>query len=206
VTFSTTVTSSANVLSTVSGSAQMLIVGTAATNPFIVRVVDATGVAVVGVPITFSVATGGGTLSTPTVNTTAAGTAQVFYTAGAAAGTATVTATGPGLTPVTFSSTVLAATNVLSVVSGGAQSVRVSTPAAAFAVRVVDALGAPVAGSMITWTVVSGGGTLSAASSMTNATGNATITYTAGAAVGTSVVTGTIMGGGSVTFTTTITN
>ncbi len=206
MTFTTTVTSSTNVLSTVSGSAQMLIAGTAAANPFVIRVVDATGAAVVGVPITFAIATGAGNLSASTVNTSAAGTAQVFYTAGATAGTATVTATGPGLTPVTFSSTVLAATNVLSVVSGAAQSVRVSTPAAAFTVRVADALGVSVAGSTVTWTVVSGGGTLSAASSMTNATGNATITYTAGTAVGTSVVTGTIAGGGSVTFTTTITN
>ncbi len=52
------------------------------------------------------------------------------------------------------------------------------------AVRVVNQFGQPIQGATVTWTVVSGGGTVSAASTQTDASGIAFVNYTSGATTG----------------------
>ena len=99
-------------LTKVSGDAQTGETGTALASPFVVEVKDGatTAKTFAGVPVTFAVTAGGGTLSaTSSVATDATGRAQVTLTPGATAATQTVTATvthaGKTLTQ-TFSTTV----------------------------------------------------------------------------------------------------
>ena len=98
-------------LTKVSGDAQTGATGTALANPFVVEVKDSTTRSVyrgeeverpaegdaeslfAGVPVTFTVTAGGGTLSATSVATDATGRAQVTLTPGATAVTQTVTAT-----------------------------------------------------------------------------------------------------------------
>ena len=93
-------------LTKVSGDAQNGATSTALANPFVVEVGDGTQtwdrsagrnvpapVAFEGVPVTFAVTGGGGTLSATTVATDATGRAQTTLTPGATTGTNTVTAT-----------------------------------------------------------------------------------------------------------------
>ena len=97
-------------LTKVSGDAQTGVTSTALANPFVVEVKDGTTwvtwdiqtqtstrvpapVVFAGVPVTFAVTGGGGTLSATSVATDANGRAQVTLTPGATAATQTVTAT-----------------------------------------------------------------------------------------------------------------
>ena len=75
----------------VSGDAQTGVTSTALANPFVVEVIDS--VAFPGVPVTFAVTAGGGTLSATSVATDATGRAQTTLTLGPTAVTNTVTAT-----------------------------------------------------------------------------------------------------------------
>ena len=74
----------------ISGAAQQGVVNTALPLPFVVEVRDEQNRAFAGVPVTFSVATGGGKLSVATVATDAAGRASAHLTLGRTTGTATV--------------------------------------------------------------------------------------------------------------------
>ena len=82
-------------LTKVSGDAQTGTTGTALASPFIVEVKDGATTAQTfeGVPVTFAVTAGGGTLSATNVATDSTGRAQVTLTPGATAATQTVTAT-----------------------------------------------------------------------------------------------------------------
>ncbi len=81
--------------------------GTALANPFIVKVTDAGSNPVPGVPVTFLVTAGNGTLTATTVVTNAQGLASSLLTLGATPGSNIVTATATGLSgsPVTFTAT-----------------------------------------------------------------------------------------------------
>ena len=82
-------------LTKVSGDAQNGETGTALANPFVVEVKDGASPAktFAGVPVTFAVTAGGGTLSATRVATDATGRAQTTLTLGSTIGTNTVTAT-----------------------------------------------------------------------------------------------------------------
>ena len=74
----------------ISGAAQQGIVNTALPLPFVVEVRDQQNKAFAGVPVTFTVATGGGKLSATTVPTDATGRASASLTLGRTAGTTTI--------------------------------------------------------------------------------------------------------------------
>ena len=97
-------------LTKVSGDAQTGAPSTALTNPFVVKVKDGAPIArtFAGVPVTFAITAGGGTLSATSATTDATGRAQVTLTLGttrAQTVTATVTHSGQTLTQ-TFTATV----------------------------------------------------------------------------------------------------
>lgn len=114
------VTLPATQLAIVSGDAQTSTYGTALPAPLVVRALAGDGVPVPGVDVTFTVATGGGTLGTSTVTSDANGDAGTTWTLGAAIGAQSVTATFAGLAaPVTLSATAVAgAATQLVIVSG----------------------------------------------------------------------------------------
>ena len=90
------------------GIAQQGIVNTGLPLPFVVEVRDQENKAFAGVPVTFSVATGGGKLSATTVPTDAAGRASARLTMGRAAGTTTVRVTAAKISqPVQFTATAI---------------------------------------------------------------------------------------------------
>ena len=82
-------------LTKVSGDTQTGLPSTALANPFVVEVKDGktTPKTFAGVPVTFAVTGGGGTLSTTSTTTDATGRAQTTLTLGTTSGTNTVTAT-----------------------------------------------------------------------------------------------------------------
>jgi len=89
----------------------------------------------------------------------------------------------------------------LSIVSGNNQNVPLgSTNAAPLVVRALDNSAAPLPGATITWAVSQGSGTVSAATTLTDEAGQASVTFNPGSTTGTTTVKATAEGL-SVTFT-----
>jgi len=94
-------------LTLISGENQTAVVIAALPAQLVVRVLDSHGNPVAGVPVTWAAATGGGSVSSTTVATTATGTSSVGRTLGTAPGPQTTTASVAGTTPasITFHAT-----------------------------------------------------------------------------------------------------
>jgi len=91
---------------------------------------------------------------------------------------------------------------LLAAVTGDGQSgIVAQSLAAPLVVLVADAQGLGVAGTAVTWTVVSGGGSLSAGNTTTGASGQTSVTLTLGPAAGANVVSAAVSGLPPVTFT-----
>ena len=88
----------ATVPAKISGDTQSGNTGTALAQPFVVEVQDGSSVAFAGVPVTFAVTAGGGTLSATSVTADANGRAQTTLTLGNTAGTNTVRVSVTGIT------------------------------------------------------------------------------------------------------------
>ena len=161
-------------------------VGTTLATPHDVLVSDIHGNPVAGVTVNWA-ALGGGSVNPVMSVTDAAGHATTSRTLGLTFGTQTTTATATlsgGSTTVTFNvnATVGGATQ-MDIVNGNNQVDTVSqTLPTALAVRVADRFGNPVAGVLISWTVLDGGGSVSPASSTTDTVGIATTSWTLGTA------------------------
>jgi adhesin/invasin len=142
-----------------------------------VRVNDAQGSPVNGVPVTFTVADGGGTVSKQVDTTRSGGLASTTWTLGERAGAQRVTASAAGLTTVDFTATARAGSpSTIAVNGGNTQTVVVGTASLTPpSVIVKDAFGNPVPGVSIIFTVASGGGTLTNGAALTNAAGIATV-------------------------------
>ena len=93
----------------ISGDTQQGNTGATLTQPFVVEVQDASSVAFAGVPVTFAVTAGGGTLSATNTTTDVNGRAQSTLTLGNTAGTNTVSVSVTGITQtITFTATATA--------------------------------------------------------------------------------------------------
>lgn len=96
--------------------------------------------------------------------------------------------------------------STVSIVSGGSQSaVADSTFTTPLTVMVKDQDGTAFSGATVNWAIISGGGTLGAATTTTSSTGMASVTYTAGDSAGTATITATVGSLTPATFTETIT-
>jgi adhesin/invasin len=157
-------------------------VATAVALPPAVIVKDQRGRPIEGVVVTFAIASGGGTLGTPQVQTDQDGIARVgAWILGNLVGTNTVTATVTGLTPVTFTATAIAGPPAaLAFITAPPVS---AESRVAFATQPVlqlkDLFGnnATQAGVQVTAAIETGGGTLGGTVTVsTNANGTATFT------------------------------
>ncbi len=93
----------------ISGDTQSGNTGTALTHPFVVEVQDASRLVFEGVPVTFAVTTGGGSLSVTNTTTNDKGRAQSTLTLGNTTGTNTVRVSITGTTQtITFTATAIA--------------------------------------------------------------------------------------------------
>ena len=185
-------------------------VGTAVSPAPSVRVVDAAGVAVSGVQVTFAVSAGGGAVAPATATTDDGGVARLTsWTMGQQAGAQSLTATAAGVTtPVVLTTTAVAGPAAsLAPSAGDAQTAAVGTAVGtAPAVRVTDQYGNPVAGTAVTFAATAAGnGTVAGAAQTTDANGVATVGgWTLGSVVGAQRLTATA-GALAATFTATAT-
>ncbi len=179
----------------------------------VVRITDAGGnfKLQAGVPVTVSIATGGGALGgTATVNTDASG---VVTYAGLSitgiAGNHTLSFASAGLASATSNTIVLtasAATTVAISAGDGQSAAAGSAVSVAPAVLVTDQSGNPVSGTAVTFAVATGGGSVVGGSATSNASGIAAVTsWTLGTTAGSNTLTATSGGltGSPLTFTAT---
>ncbi len=202
----------ANAIAAFSGDGQTGTIGLALAQPLVARVSAADGGPVAGVDVTFSAQTGGGSVTTATVATDTLGLAATTVTLGALAGAQTFRASAGSAGQVTFTVTALPTggtpTTILKV-AGDGQSGPVETllPVAP-RVRVVDALGAGMAGVDVQFAVTSGGGSVGNPTVTTDTGGYAQTDWLLGTATGMNAVTASLpaySGVAAVTFTATAT-
>ena len=204
-----TLVGTADSLQVASGNNQSGVVSTPLSTPLTVQVRTSTGVAVVGTSVTFSVATGGGSVSPAVVSTDATGRAQTTWTLGATTGQQTVTATA-GAKVITLSATGIASGSTGGTTAGALPAAQVVLNAgngqtgaigqplgANVVVKVLDSLGNAVSGTTVTFAQGAGngtGGSSSPTSIKSDAGGLATTQWTLGSKVGQQTLTATVAG------------
>lgn len=180
-------------LMTYTGGVLSAVVGHAVTPPSII-IKDSHNNAIQGAAVTFTVASGGGSIVSGSTTTNASGIATLgSWTLGIVAGTntLTVTAAAGGLpvngSPLTISATGIPdAPSTMQLVAGNAQSANAGTSVGASpSVRVRDQFGNAVSGTPVTFVVTAGGGVLAGATTTTDANGIATLaSWTLGTTAG----------------------
>jgi len=199
----------------VSGNGQTGAATAPLASPLVVAARDTFGNGVPGVAVTFSVTSGGGSVSPASATTGSAGTASTTFTLGPTVGTHTAQASAGALGTVDFTATATSGPPAaITKVSGDAQTRTVGDTVTVTAV-VVDATGNKVPNAAVTFSVASGGGSVvapapvesplgaSSGSSFTNAQGRATALWTLGNAAGAQTLAASVTGAGSVTFSAT---
>ena len=176
-----------------------------------VRIEDRLGNAMAAQPVTFAVTSGGGSITVTSVNSDAAGLASTRWTLGSSTATPQrVSAAVAGNASVTvLTANPLAGPPVSMIVAPGSgadgQLAKFGTAVAINpAVQVRDVLGNGVAGAAVTWSVLTGGGSLTGANTVTDANGVATVgSWTLGAPLGANSVQAAFSGIAPIVFTAT---
>lgn len=175
----------------VSGDAQTGTVGAVLPQPLVIKVTNSGGHAVKAQPVSFVVLSGGGSVTGGTV-TDGSGTAQATWTLGTTPGPQQVEAraldpsTGQPVVSDTFQAVAVHDVPARIDPVGAAQrDGTVGDPLAdSLAVVVRDRFLNPVPGVVVTWSAATGGGSVSPATSTTNAAGVAKAAWTLGPTVG----------------------
>ncbi len=197
-------------LELIDGNEQVGPVGGTLADPLVVRVTDSENRPVPGQEVTFAVqGGGGGSLEPETVTTGTDGRASASWTLGPGAGEQQVRASTPrggggAQLEVAFTATALAGSgSALVKVDGDEQSGPVSSALAdSLVVRTTDALGNPVPGIEVTWSV-GGGGSISPVSVVSDAEGLAAAERVLGPTAGAQTAQAAVEGfaGSPITFT-----
>lgn len=175
---STGPTSSLMITSDVTTNAQTAPVGTAVAKPVAVHVMDNTGAVIPGAIVTWTPNPRSGKTDSATTKTDATGTATVAWTLDTLVRTDSMIASvSSGATVVITATGTAGAATSAAKFSGDAQTVASGSASAPMIVKVTDRYGNGVAGIHVVW-VVTGGGTLSAGSTTTDATGQSQVTLT----------------------------
>ena len=177
------------------------VVGTIATSTPTVRVTDKDGDPVGSVLVTFRVTAGGGSVNPSAVETDASGRASTTWTLGTVAATQTLKASVGFLDPVIFSAHAAAGPPAaVERASSDNQILAVGTIGSPVRARVVDSFGNPVRGASVSFSVISGGGTIAPSTAVTDSAGVANASWTLGPVEGVQTAQATI-GTASVPFT-----
>ena len=156
-------------LSVATGGSQSGSFGAMLAAPVVLKVVDAYGNPVAGTAVTFAVASGGGSVGTPSATTNASGLASTTWTLGSS-GSQSITGASTGLTgsPVTISAVTASGSIAATVVSPRYDTLTSLGATAALSAQARDVSGAVIAGSF-SWVsrnssiaTVSSGGVLTA--------------------------------------------
>ncbi len=187
--------------------------------PFVVSVLDQDSSPLAGAVVTFSVAVGGGLLSSAsdtnpctiasstsstTATTDANGQAATRLTLGSEPGMNAVEAIVEGLKPVTFTATAAAQArphSLTKLCGDGQKGTAYEQLDESFVVLLLDENGAAMAGVAVSFSVAAGGGTLSSTTATTNANGRAATRLMLGSEPGTNTVEAAVEGLEPVTFT-----
>lgn len=179
---------------TQSGDAQSDTVGDDLSLPLRVVLTD-NGAAKADAEITWSIGSGGGTITTKDT-TDASGIATATWTLGTTAGAQTAKATFAGASgsPITFTATATAdaPANVAKLAGDNQTTITSRAFITQLKVHVTDQFGNAVQGKTVGWAV--SGPVTTAATSVTNATGDAAVTATAGVSAGAPTVTASVAG------------
>jgi adhesin/invasin len=187
----TTVLTATTIQANSATNSQTGVVGTALAQPVGVIVTDQNGAPLAGATVNWAVTAGGGTVASATSVTDATGTATVVWTLGTTVGTDSLMASIAGGADAIITATAKAgAASAVHVTSADTLTVTAGATTAPLVVKVVDQFGNPISGATVTW-AVTGGGTLSAATSTTDATGSTQVTLATAAAPGSYTVTAT---------------
>ena len=168
------------------GTDQSGAVGTPLLDSLKVRVTDADGNGVPGVGVTWSVLTDGGQISPATSTTNSTGAAATQFTLSPSEGDQQAEAQVSGLagSPVVFTAhghiQPLVPENIEAVAGDGQNGTVGARLLDSLSVRVTDAFGHGVPAVSVSWSVVTGGGTISPVSSTTNGSGVASAEFTLG--------------------------
>ena len=175
----------------ISGDKQQGLLGEALANPFVVEVRDQTDKPLPGVQVTFSVTSGGGTLSVTSATTGSNGRTESILTLGPNPGTNTVTVSVAGSQEKeTFNAEGIRIPLAFWIISGDKQQgLPGEALAKPFVVEVRGQSGDPLLGVQVTFSVTSGGGTLSVTSATTDKNGRAESILILGSNAGTNTVT-----------------
>lgn len=192
-----------NTIAVSAGNNQVGAAGTALAESLAVIVRDQGGAPLAGVNVSFSVTAGGGSVSPVSRVTDVAGIAKARRTLGPNAGTQTANAVAGSLAPVQFSavSQINGAVNIANSTTGPLTDTVGAIKAESLVVLVTDQNAAPVPGVAVAW--ASTGGSVSAASAPTSATGLSKVRFTYGTGAGNQTATATATGlvGSPVTIT-----
>jgi plastocyanin len=171
-----------------------------------VLVTDQNATPVQGVAVAW--ASVGGSVSSASVPTTAAGLSKVRFTYGTATGNQSATATVTGLvgSPVSVTLNATAGTAVAIAKTAGDNGTAAPGSQVTYTVQSRDSHANPKGGVTIDWAVATGGGSITPAQNVTGTNGSASATRTLGAGTGAQTATATaaaLPGTPAVTFTTT---
>lgn len=193
-------------LELVSGSGQAGIVGGQLASPLVVRVADQAGNPAAGVTVSWQVVSGGGTVTPSSTTSGADGRAEATLRLGTALGEQRVRAVLTGAAPVDFTASAQAApASQVQIESGNNQNGSAGAAAGSnLVVKVSDAFGNAKAGVTVIFTVVQGGGSLSAGTVLTTASGLASTSWTFGPTAGAQQVNATVVGVAPVSFAATV--
>ncbi|HET7461808.1 MAG TPA: leishmanolysin-related zinc metalloendopeptidase [Longimicrobium sp.] len=185
-------------LERVGGDEQVGIPGGALAQPIRAKLMDRLGNGVPGQTLTFAVTTGGGALSSTTAVTAADGTAAVNWTLGPGTGGQTVTVTFGAVPAKVFGATAIATSigTVLPLRGGNEAAMVGGTAPTAPAVRVVNAVGNPLPGVQVAFTVTDATGSVTGANAVTDANGVAAVGSWTVTAPGPAHLTATVNGTG----------
>lgn len=165
-------------------NAQAAPVGTAVAKPVQVHVMDNTGAVISGSVVTWTPNSHSGKTASTTSMTDATGTATATWTLDTLVRTDSMIASiSSGATAAITATGMAGAATSAAKFSGDAQSVASGSASAPLIVKVTDRYGNGVAGIHVTW-IVTGGGTLSAGSTTTDASGLSQVTLTLGTTPG----------------------
>ena len=180
----------------ISGDDQQGTPGTALERPFVIEVRDASGSAFEGVPVTFTVTAGSGTLSTQSITTDENGRAESTLALGPNAGTNTITVSVTGIQQTqTFNAEGIGIPKTFEIIAGDNQEgLPGEALAKPFVVEVREQTDKPLPDAQVTFSVTSGGGTLSLTSATTDSSGRAESTLTLGPNLGTNTVSVSVTG------------
>ena len=200
------VVGSPSALSLQSGNNQTGIVATELATPLAVVVTDGNGLPVSGQTVTFKVTSGGGSVFAGTATTDGAGIARERWKLGTSAGNQQLEARlvgsdGSALVSVFNAAGTPAEPTRIEKISGDGQStIQLQSLSSQLQVRVLDSFGNATPNSSAVFIIVSGGGSISSPSSVTDSAGNASTNWTLGSQLGTQRLMVSIANGASVVF------